>query len=385
MLQTNLTWRGTCGTARCSLVVSTRRTFNVSACRGAQSPSTDAALPTSCAPATATPEPVSAPVPGRAPAIGAARLAIAAWAAAASVLAVTGGVAGPAAAAEATLAEAGQAAALTAPAATAPPLAEADCPDGLCPGEVNGTLNACGLSAPSCVSTMADDAEHFAPPWSYADAVGAARGEDAREAAVAALVDVATGGLYEPGLSTALDVTNGYSRLDAFGYIVGEMAAAVTGGAPPERPQPRRDPAGAEPFEGHVVDRHTTADGDIYLRIRFSGGGAGGDGGLLDAEFIFPQDDSIALVRCAAAQPAAGSGEAAGGSGGGGEAPRARLALSFESGLTLDANTSRRQMYALRTALRWEVVPVIAEFDPKFNKSTPLWFERLYAPFADVR
>jgi hypothetical protein len=33
----------------------------------------------------------------------------------------------------------------------------------------------------------------------------------------------------------------------------------------------------------------------------------------------------------------------------------------------------------LRKALRWEVVPVISHFDPKYNDE-PLWFERLYEP-----
>ena len=32
-------------------------------------------------------------------------------------------------------------------------------------------------------------------------------------------------------------------------------------------------------------------------------------------------------------------------------------------------------------ALRWEVVPVITDFDPRFNNSKPLWFEKLYQPF----
>jgi hypothetical protein len=104
-----------------------------------------------------------------------------------------------------------------------------------------------------------------------------------------------------------------------------------------------------------------------------------------------------------------------------------RLAVSFESGLEWDANTSRRcvpgmpwcvclivcflSLYArtrsasaqlvagcptlpclsdcigcrklesLRKALRFEVVPVVSSFDPKFNNGKPLWFEQLYEPF----
>ncbi len=41
-------------------------------------------------------------------------------------------------------------------------------------------------------------------------------------------------------------------------------------------------------------------------------------------------------------------------------------------------------MESLRKALRWQVVPVVAEFDPKFNNDKPLWFERLYTPFRGV-
>ena len=38
-------------------------------------------------------------------------------------------------------------------------------------------------------------------------------------------------------------------------------------------------------------------------------------------------------------------------------------------------------------ALKWEMVPVITDFDPRFNNSKPLWFEKLYQPFlrGDLR
>ena len=32
-------------------------------------------------------------------------------------------------------------------------------------------------------------------------------------------------------------------------------------------------------------------------------------------------------------------------------------------------------------ALKWEVVPVITDFDPRFNNAKPMWFEKLYQPF----
>ncbi|KAG2425036.1 hypothetical protein HYH02_015087 [Chlamydomonas schloesseri] len=316
-------------------------------------------------------------------------------------------------------------------------------PDGLCGGEVGGTLNTCGLAAPSCVSVMSDDGEHFVAPWEYELAGG-------REAAVEALIAVATGGAYEPvGLSSQPYVTNGYSRLDAAAYLIQSAASAVSGAPPPARPQPLRDPRGFVPFDGVLTDRHTTADGGIYLRIVFgsgqqqqqqqqqggpgaaegalaaAGGGGGGGGGggagqqqqqllqVLEAEFLFPRDDSIVTLRCAeraAAGAALGTEEGGGGVGGmmaalgvgggsgdleevpagpsgsgsGSSGSGGRLMLSFDSGLTWDTNTARRQMEALRKALRWQVVPVVAEFDPKFNNDKPLWFERLYAPFRAV-
>ncbi|KXZ47949.1 hypothetical protein GPECTOR_31g311 [Gonium pectorale] len=296
-----------------------------------------------------------------------------------------------------------------------------DCPDGLCPGEVNGTLNTCSLTAPSCVSVMSDDEAHFVPPWTYdvsdtysrtassASAAGEAaraRAADPREAAVERLLDVATGGYYEPGLSTDPYVTNGYSRFDAAAYLLQRALNSATGAPPPARPQPQLDSRGFRAFDGQVVDRHTTADGSIYLRIRFGGGGGGvvgaagpgspegggggsggGGGGLteqprlvgagsapLDAEFLFPAGDSIVTLRCAEAPSASGGSPSE-------AAASGRLALSFERGLEWETNDARRRMELLRKALRWDVVPVISEFDPKFNNDKPLWFERLYEPF----
>ena len=36
---------------------------------------------------------------------------------------------------------------------------------------------------------------------------------------------------------------------------------------------------------------------------------------------------------------------------------------------------------SLRKQLRWEVTPVVTDFDPRFNNAKPLWFEKLYQPF----
>lgn len=234
----------------------------------------------------------------------------------------------------------------------APPVG--DCTD--CVGEVNNTLNACELSAPSCVSTLNDDALHFYAPWQY---------EGSTEDAVSQLIAVATGGQYEPGL---INEPFGISKLDAAGYIVKGVLAVLQNGPMPEQPQRRRAKASV-PFNGVLADRHSTANGSEYVRITF-----GGDveeindpSNVIDAEFLFFVNDNIVNVRAISrADPTAQGGE---------------LALSFTSGVVFDRNTARRRVEALRTALRWEPAPVITDFDPKFNPEAPVWLERVFRPF----
>ena len=40
----------------------------------------------------------------------------------------------------------------------------------------------------------------------------------------------------------------------------------------------------------------------------------------------------------------------------------------------------RQLLERLRKALRFEVVPVITNFDPRFNNDKQLWFEKLFDP-----
>ncbi len=60
-----------------------------------------------------------------------------------------------------------------------------------CVGEVQGTLNTCPLSAPSCASTQNDDEGHFVAPWMY---------ECSKAEAADLLVSVATGTAWRPEL-----------------------------------------------------------------------------------------------------------------------------------------------------------------------------------------
>ena len=59
----------------------------------------------------------------------------------------------------------------------------------------------------------------------------------------------------------------------------------------------------------------------------------------------------------------------------------ANLSLSLSTGLQYDTNVAKRELEALRKALRWEEAPVVTDFDPRYNQRRPLFFERLYQPF----
>ncbi|PSC72961.1 hypothetical protein C2E20_3641 [Micractinium conductrix] len=253
------------------------------------------------------------------------------------------------------------------PAAAAVPVPAApqtgDCTS--CIGEVNETLNTCNLDTPSCISTLNDDEGHFAAPWMF---------DGDRDAAVARLVEVATGGDYAPGL---IDTFGGIRQLDAAGYIAKGVLAVATGGDMPAQPKRQRKTQGELlPFDGQLVARKTLPDGAEYIRVVLgTAGGAASEvedvSSVMDAEFLFLADDNIVNVRCASrVQPEGGLR-----SGG-------QLALSFTQGLMIDKNVARRQMESLRQALRWELAPVITEFDPQFSAEAPVFVEKLFNPFS---
>eukprot|EP00208_Stichococcus_sp_RCC1054_P006789 CAMPEP_0206142630 /NCGR_PEP_ID=MMETSP1473-20131121/17675_1 /ASSEMBLY_ACC=CAM_ASM_001109 /TAXON_ID=1461547 /ORGANISM="Stichococcus sp, Strain RCC1054" /LENGTH=319 /DNA_ID=CAMNT_0053537703 /DNA_START=96 /DNA_END=1055 /DNA_ORIENTATION=+ len=243
-----------------------------------------------------------------------------------------------------------------------PAPAVGNCPD--CVGEVESTLNSCGEASPSCVSTSNDDEAHFLAPWSY---------DGSREKAIEHLITISTGGGANAGVSTD---PLGISRSGAAGFLMGSVAAAFSGGNLPDQPKAKYQAQGsAQLFDGVVADRHTTKEGVEYVRVTF--GTAGGDAddvqdptSVVDAEFLFPSDDNIVVLRAASrAQPEG----------------RGSLQLNFSKGLVFENNVSARALEQLRKALRWEVVPVITDFDPRFNSNKPLWFEKLYKPFVKLR
>uniref|UniRef100_A0A061RVU9 Uncharacterized protein n=1 Tax=Tetraselmis sp. GSL018 TaxID=582737 RepID=A0A061RVU9_9CHLO len=215
-----------------------------------------------------------------------------------------------------------------------------DCID--CLGEVKGTLNTCSLSAPSCVSSQNDDEAHFVAPWMY---------DLPQDKALEQLIVVATGGPYDP---MALQTPFGRSRSDVAAFILQGTFNVLAGRPPPEaRPGPQLQ-QGYDPFDGELVDRHTTADGVEYLRFVFGRGNAeAAPEQVVDADASRVQPGPL------------------------GGTPR----LSFtDSPIVWDNNYSRRLLESLRKALRFEIVPVITDFDPRFNNDRQLWFEKLLDP-----
>ncbi|KAG7673061.1 hypothetical protein Ndes2526B_g05369 [Nannochloris sp. 'desiccata'] len=245
------------------------------------------------------------------------------------------------------------------------PPTSGDCPD--CIGEINNTLNACNLQSQSCISTLNDDEVHFAPPWQF---------DGPQADAINRLIEIATGGQFEPGL---INEPFGVSRADAGMYIAkGVLTVLTNGDTMPARPQRRRQTE-IVPFDGILAERRTTANGSEYVRITL-GIQKGGEEvvevddpvTVIDAEFLFLKDDNIVNVRASSRAEPPNSGLQSG-----------ELALSFTSGLIVDRNVAKRKMDTLRTALRWDLAPVLTDFDPKFNPNAPVWLEKVFKPFDD--
>ena len=112
----------------------------------------------------------------------------------------------------------------------------------------------------------------------------------------------------------------------------------------------------ASPDGSHTGDGPLSGDdGSSGAR---DGSSAGDD--VFDVELLFWDDDEVVNVRVAAR-----------------DAPKTgRWSLSYVDGLKYTKNAARDLAEELRIALGWEVLPVISEFDPRFNNSKRLWFEK---------
>lgn len=222
-----------------------------------------------------------------------------------------------------------------------------------CMGEADDALNTCSFEDPSCVSTASNDEAHFYAPWSF---------DTDRTTAAQQLVDMATGGGMVDTLSTD---PFGVSKTSAAAYILGGVAAVVTGGDLPDKPE-RITSKQYVDFDGVLKERYTTARGSEYVRISF--GESGNDPAqVIDAEFIFLEGDQIVDIRAVSRLPPS--------------TMQGRMQLSLENGVVFDQNMARREMEKLRKALNWEITPVVSDFDPRFNRRKPTLVEKLFEPF----
>lgn len=126
---------------------------------------------------------------------------------------------------------------------------------------------------------MNDDELHFVPPWQY---------DSSTDDAATRLIDVATGGTYQPGF---VGQSYGISNTDAAGFIAKGVLSVVTGQALPEKPKAQR--AQFVPFDGKLIEKSTTDKGATYVRIAFglpkneSETEVEDPAKVIDAEFLF--------------------------------------------------------------------------------------------------
>jgi hypothetical protein len=115
------------------------------------------------------------------------------------------------------------------------------------------------------------------------------------------------------------------------------------------------------------VAAYDESSGYVYLQIEFaerdpSTVSAEGEKttATFDLELLLWDDDEVVNVRCAAR-----------------DRPKTGVwSLSYVDGVRFSRNAARDVAESVRVALGWEILPVISGFDPRFNNSKRLWFEK---------
>lgn len=153
----------------------------------------------------------------------------------------------------------------------------------------------------------------------------------------------------------AYDEREGYVRL-----VVGETSpgvdvageASTAGAAGATGAASGRETGGSSPSAAAEVEAESSepAFSDVF-----------------DVEFLFLDNDEVCNIRVASRD----------------KPKKGRWSLSYVDGLRFNNNSSRDLAEELRIALGWEILPVISEFDPRFNNSKRLWFEKALTPMFD--
>ena len=235
-------------------------------------------------------------------------------------------------------------------------------------------LSSCPEVSESCVSTTNDDEGHFLNPWGFS----MSKANAMRELVMVALGNKEGEGYfsYDEGrdsrVSTAVrgaSVGIEAMRKKARESALRDLALEEKGGGDlntssmPEMKGPLGDCIEYDVNNGKIVLRLFDVPGgvkdpDIVIN----------ESDVFDAEFYFLDNDAIVDVRIAARDaPKGGS-----------------FALSYDQGIKFEKNRARNLADQIRQKLGWEIVPVIASFDPKWDSKRRMWFEDILDPQENI-
>ena len=246
-------------------------------------------------------------------------------------------------------------------------------------------LSSCAEVSESCVSTTNDDEGHFINPWAFSTS----KTEAMRE-----LVAVALGnkeGMFSSrrdgeraaraitavrGASVGIEAMRKKARESALRDLVVEerdgegnndsnSSSSSSNIIMPEMKGPLGDCVEFDINNGKIVLRLfdvaggvNSNDADVVIN----------ESDVFDAEFYFLDNDAIVDIRIAARDaPKGGS-----------------FALSYDKGIKFEKNRARKLADTIRQKLGWEIVPVIASFDPKWDSKRRMWFEDILDPQESV-
>ena len=238
-------------------------------------------------------------------------------------------------------------------------------------------LSSCAEVSESCVSTTNDDEGHFINPWAFSTS----KTEAMRE-----FVAVALGNKEERAVSRAIPAVRGASvGIEAMRKKARESALRDL--ALEERDGEGDNDSNSSSSSSNIIMPEMKGplgdcvefdinNGKIVLRLFDVAGGVNSndadvvinESDVFDAEFYFLDNDAIVDIRIAARDaPKGGS-----------------FALSYDKGIKFEKNRARKLADTIRQKLGWEIVPVIASFDPKWDSKRRMWFEDILDPQESV-
>jgi len=235
-------------------------------------------------------------------------------------------------------------------------------------------LSSCPEVSESCVSTTNDDEGHFLNPWGFSMSKANAMRE---------LVMVALGNKEGEGYFSYDEGRDSRVSTAVRGASVGIEAMRKKARESALRDLALEDKGGGDlntssmpEMKGPLGDciEYDVNNGKIVLRLFDVPGGVKdpdiviNESDVFDAEFYFLDNDAIVDVRIAARDaPKGGS-----------------FALSYDQGIKFEKNRARNLADQIRQKLGWEIVPVIASFDPKWDSKRRMWFEDILDPQENI-